>query len=381
MMSITHASHIGIEGCIRRARETMFWPRMSSELKEYISKCDICMTHRSMPGKEPMIEHEFAAWPWAKVGADLCDDAGRILLVVCDYYSNYIEVEHLHRATTITVTRALRNMFYRNGVPDVLISDNGPQFATDEFAKFARNWKFGRITSSPHYPQSNGKAENAVKMVKRLFVKCRESGCLKFMALLDWRNTPTEGLGSSPAQRFLGRLYRTLLPTHGALLTPQFSTDRDSQGINKLKQRQQHYYNLRTKPLRPLAVGDSVRMRLPGEKTWTPGVCAGLVGPRSYEVKVGDRNFMRNRRQLIKSSDHVVDEKLEEEPAQQENVECEPLTLPESMSTPRQIEDRPQPPMMDTSPDQRSLTPTQPRRSTIITSGVRPDYYGNRVYY
>ena len=63
-----------------------------------------------------------------------------------------------------------------------------------------------------------------------------------------------------------------------------------------------------------------MRMCLPGEKTWTPGVCAGLVGPQSYEVKVGDRNFVRNRRQLIKSSDHVV-EKLEEEPAQQENVE------------------------------------------------------------
>ena len=89
---------------------------------------------------------------------------------------------------------------------------------------------------------------------------------------------------------------------------------------------------------------------------------------------------MPNRRQLIKSSDYVV-EKLEEEPAQQENVEGEPLTLPESMSTPRQIEDRPQPPMMGTSPDQKSLTPTQPRRSTRITSGVRPDYYGNRVYY
>ena len=125
------------------------------------------------------------------------------------------------------------------------------------------------------------------------------------MALLDWRNTPTEGLCSNPVQQFLGLHCRNLLPTHGALLTTQYSTGRDSQGINKLKQHQQHYYNLRTKPLRPLAVGDSVRMRLPGEKTWTPGMCAGLVGPRSYEVKVDDRNFVRNRRQLIKSSDHV----------------------------------------------------------------------------
>ena len=71
MMAVAHASHIGIEGCIRRARETMFWPRMSAELKEYIAKCDICMAHRCSQGKEPIIQHEFAARPWSKVGADL----------------------------------------------------------------------------------------------------------------------------------------------------------------------------------------------------------------------------------------------------------------------------------------------------------------------
>ncbi len=61
MMSRAHASHIGIEGCIRRARETMYWPRMSSELKEFISKCDVCMAYRNTPTKEPISQHGFAA--------------------------------------------------------------------------------------------------------------------------------------------------------------------------------------------------------------------------------------------------------------------------------------------------------------------------------
>ena len=82
MMAMTHASHIGIEGCLRRAHESMFWPRMSTELREYISKCDVCMSHRASPGKEPLQQHEFAARPWSKVGADLCDLQGRTLLVV-----------------------------------------------------------------------------------------------------------------------------------------------------------------------------------------------------------------------------------------------------------------------------------------------------------
>ena len=73
MMEAIHASHIGIEGCIRRARESLYWPRMSAELKAYISKCDVCLTNRDYnPGKEPLMQHELIARPWSKVSADLC---------------------------------------------------------------------------------------------------------------------------------------------------------------------------------------------------------------------------------------------------------------------------------------------------------------------
>ena len=63
MMAITHATHIGVEGCMRRACETMCWPRMLTELKEYIGKCDICMAHRAIPGKELLQQHDFVACP------------------------------------------------------------------------------------------------------------------------------------------------------------------------------------------------------------------------------------------------------------------------------------------------------------------------------
>ena len=154
--------------------------------------------------------------------------------------------------------------------------------------------------------------------IPRRITKCRESNCSEFLALLDWRNTPTEGLGSSPAQWFLGRCCKTLLPAHGMLLKPQYPTERDTQAINRQKQRQQQYYDVHTKPLKQLSPGDSVRMRLLGQQTWSTGVCAGLVGPRSYGVKVGGRTFVRNCRHLIKSDDPVVQEILE--------VEDDPIT-------------------------------------------------------
>ena len=202
------------------------------------------MAHCAMPGKEPMKQHEFAARPWSKVGADLCELQGRTLLVVCDYYSNFIEVENI---TTAGITKALKTMFARNDVPDMLVSDNGPQFASEEFSMFAKKWGFEHVISSPHYPQSNGKVKNAVKTVKRLFTKCKESGKSEFLALLDWTNTPTEGIGTSPAQRFLGRRCKTLLPITGSLLQPSYPTEKDTQAINQQKLCQQYYYNRHVK--------------------------------------------------------------------------------------------------------------------------------------
>ena len=149
---------------------------------------------------------------------------------------------HMHELITATsskskisrheaVCKAFRAMFARYGVPDVLVTDNGPQFASSEFSEFAKMWGFDHVTSSPRYLQSNGKGENAVKTVKRLFKKYQESGESEYVALLDWRNTPTEGFGTSPAQRFLGRGCKTRLPTQRSLLVPRYSTERDAEAL------------------------------------------------------------------------------------------------------------------------------------------------------
>ena len=90
------------------------------------------------------------------------------LLVISDYYSSYIEVAHLTTTTSRSVIKEMKVVFARFGVPDTIITDNGPQFSSAEFAVFAKMWMFEHKTSSPTYPQSNGTAENAVKTVKRL---------------------------------------------------------------------------------------------------------------------------------------------------------------------------------------------------------------------
>ena len=279
---------------------------MTTELKEYIAKCDVCMAHRSEQSKEPIQQHEFAARPWSKVAADLCDLDKRTLLVISDYYSNYIEVARVASVTSRSIIKELKAVFARFGIPDVLVTDNGPQFSSAEFSVFARTWDFDHMTSSPKYPQSNGKAENAVKTVKRLFKKCKDSGQSEFLALLDWRNMPTEGMGTSLAQRLLRRRCRTLLPIADSLLKPRYDTDIDNLALIGIKQRQQYYYNRAVKPLKTITPGETVGMKLPGQDTWSPGTCTGKRDKRSYIVKVGDTHYRRNSRHLRRTNEPPV---------------------------------------------------------------------------
>ena len=113
-----------------------------------ISKCDVFLSHLSLPQRETIQQYEIIARPWAKVGVGLCHLHGRTLLIVCDYFSGFIEVERLQSTTTAPVIKELMVLFARYMVPTIAISDNGPQFSSGQFRSFARTWRFQHITSS-----------------------------------------------------------------------------------------------------------------------------------------------------------------------------------------------------------------------------------------
>ena len=224
------------------------------------------------------------------------------MLVVVDYFSNYFEVARLHSTPSTAVIKELKVMFARFGIPVEIVSDNGPQFASSEFSCFAQEWGFKHQTTSPYHPQANGKAEQAVQTVKRLFQKCKETGQSEFLALLDWRNTPSEGIGVSPAQRLLGRRCQTLMPTTATLLQPRFPIDGDKEALLDQKRRQKSYFDRSAKSLPSLETGDTVQIRLPGKEEWSQGVCVKVHGCRRYSVKVNGKRYRRNRRQIIRVS-------------------------------------------------------------------------------
>lgn len=104
-----------------------------------------------------------------------------------DYFSKYIEVDELKDQQSRTAIEILKSQFSRHGIPTVLRTDNGPQYASEEFKDFCGSYGISHITSSPHTPHSNGEAERAVQTVKRLWNKAPD----RHLALLDYRTTPS----------------------------------------------------------------------------------------------------------------------------------------------------------------------------------------------
>ena len=123
--------------------------------------------------------------PFYKVRVDLFDCNGKSNIVLTDYFSNYPEVATLQSTTSNAVITFLKAVFSRHRVPCEVVSDNGPQFSSGEFASFAREWGFHHITSSSHYPRSNGLAESSVKVVKNLMRKTQPITCYQSVCLVS----------------------------------------------------------------------------------------------------------------------------------------------------------------------------------------------------
>ena len=169
MLRIIHSSHVGIEKCKRRARDVLYWPRMSAQIEDTVSSCAICSKYQKSNTKEPLLPHSPPHRPWEKVGADLCELDGRTYLVLVDYYSNFIKVDHLKETTSIQVIKRCKLQFARHGIPNIFFTDNGPQYSSQQFHDFASAYHFEHQTSSPHYPQSNRKVEKAVQTIKKIY--------------------------------------------------------------------------------------------------------------------------------------------------------------------------------------------------------------------
>lgn len=298
ILRLLHEGHFGISKNLAKANDTVWWPGISRDMEQTVRTCRKCVettTNRKMP-LEPT---PFPERPWQRVAMGLFYQSKKWWLIIVDYYSRYPEIALLNKLTAVEVINNCKSVFARHGIPEVVVSDNGPQFPRvreSNFADFARDYGFQHITSSPHYPQSNGMAEAAVKIIKTSMSKTQDP----YITLLAYRTTPLKN-ACSPSQLLMGRRLRAnlseatraLLPaTPGTLTVRKFDIEN--------RENQHEYYNSRH------GVRDLVDL-LNGEEVWVSDmqkkgkVVDTASEPRSYIVDTGDSVVRRNRTHLVPS--------------------------------------------------------------------------------
>ena len=271
---------------------------MQHDVRNAVLMCQVCAEFQPNNPSMPMQSHEIPDRPWSRVATDLFSLKSKDYIVLVDYYSDYIEVSPLTDTTSSSIIKFLKVQFSRHGIPDVLVSDNGPQYISNEFVQFANEGELRHVSSSPHHQKANGKAESAVKIAKNLFKKALRDNRDPWLALLDFCNTPTQGMQTSPVQRLMSRRTKTLVPIATSLLKPEVA-DGVTEKIELKRQKAKSYHDKQAKRLSELEIGQEVRIapNLRG-KPWNLGTCTEKLSDRSYIVESNGEQYRRNREHL-----------------------------------------------------------------------------------
>ncbi|XP_070803581.1 uncharacterized protein, partial [Pituophis catenifer annectens] len=237
VLTLLHEGHPGIVRMKGLARSYVWWPSMDADITEWVGKCQPCQESRSDPPTAPVREWERPQGPWSRIHIDFAGPFhGQTFMVIVDAFSKWLEIKLMKATTTDATIRELRQLFATHGLPDILVSDNGPQFTATQF-------------------------EGYLERVDKF--------------LLAQHSTPCTATGRSPAELLMGRKLRGILDR----LNPNYSPEVFKGGERKLRE---------------FTIGTPVHARNYGQgPLWEAGTITEITGPKSYRVDMGDGRVWR----------------------------------------------------------------------------------------
>ena len=207
ILDFGHSNHIGIILMKKLLRPLVFWPGMDIDIERWIASCKTCQELCPIGKKKVISTWRPSSKPMERIHLDFFYFEGKQFLVVVDTYSKYIEVKLMSRTDAESVIETLDIIFSDLGLPDTIVSDNGPPFNSYKLETYCKNHKITLLHSPPYNPESNGQAEVAVRIIKNslkkltnhLPIQKRLAICLanyKNSPRADGKLTPNECLGS-----------------------------------------------------------------------------------------------------------------------------------------------------------------------------------------
>ncbi len=171
---------------------------------------------RAQPAKADIHPWVFPSRPWTRIHIDFaCPVSGNTYLIVVDAYSKFPEIIKMSSTTSAATIKILRDIFSRYGIPEILVSDNGPQLVSQDFEHFCKTNGIIHKTSAVYKRAMNGQAECVVQILKTAIKQAEitNSDVDVYIAsyLLRYRVTPHSTTGQSPSMLLMGRQLRTRL--------------------------------------------------------------------------------------------------------------------------------------------------------------------------
>ena len=211
-----HKEHPGASRMKALARSYLWWPGLDKCLEEKAKSCLSCQEVKNNPPVAPLHPWIWPTQPWKRVHIDFAEPfKSHMFLVVIDAHSKWPEVKMMQSTTSQRTIEVLRELFSSYGLPEQVVSDNGPQFVSAEFETFMRNNGIKHIRCAPYHPSSNGLAERFIQTFKKAMLAGDREGCdLKYQLcqfLLKYRSSPHTTTDVAPCELFLKRSMRTRL--------------------------------------------------------------------------------------------------------------------------------------------------------------------------
>ena len=309
-----HETHPGIVKMKALARSYIWWPGLDAEIEMCVKDCTTCQLHSKQPPVAPLHPWEWPGRTWHRIHIDYAGPfEGRMILIIVDAHSKYIDAHVVSAATTSATLTKLRQTFAILGLPSTVVSDNGSCFCSEEFEQFCRANGIKHIKSSPYHPSSNGLAERAVQTVKVGLKKTNdniEDRLYTFLA--RYRVTPQATTGRAPSEFVL----KTPPSTRLDLLRPSIH--------NRVLRKQEGHKERRDQRAveRSFMAGDSVwAMNFLGQPKWVAAVIENRLGPLTFALRLQDnrvwkrhQDHLRERRPTESTEERVCSEERQLQP-------------------------------------------------------------------